>query len=419
VTTLDRQSSHRFPQFLPGGRQFLFYAQGTPQTAGIYIGSLDSTETKRLTASDAAGVYMPLGWLLWVRGGTLVAQRLDLAKLALNGDPISVVDPVGIDGNVQATAVSVSATGLLAYRWAGQHQLTWFDRSGKALGTIGAPDNTLFSPRVSPDGRRVAAYRLVQSNANIWLLDATRTNRLTFGASLDGYPIWSPDGGRVVFRSNRKGHYDLYQTSSSNPGSEEVLVESGQDKLDLDWSQDGRFLLYQSFDPQTDWDLWVRPMEGDHKPWPFLKTNFTETTGVFSPDGRWVAYMSNESGSPEVYVRPFLLPATASTVDRSAGQSQVSTAGGIQPTWRPDGKELYYIAPSGKLMAATITVNGSTLEPPGAPVALFQTRIYGGTNSQVGRQYDVSRDGRFLINSVLEDNAGPITLLQNWHPPTK
>jgi serine/threonine protein kinase len=422
VTTLDRQSSHRFPQFLPGGRQFLFYAQGPPQTGGIYIGSLDSTETKRLTVSDAAGVYMPPAWLLWVRGSTLVAQQLDLAKLVLSGDPVNVADPVGIDGNVQASAVSVSATGLLAYRSGngGRRQLVWFDRSGKALGTMGAPDNTLFTPRLSPDGRRVAAYRILQGNANIWLFDGTRTIRFTFDASLEGYPIWSPDGSRVVFRSNRKGHYDLYQKSSSNAASEEVLLESGQDKLALHWSQDGRFLLYQSFDPQTDWDLWVLPMEGDRKPWPFLKTNFAEGSGQFSPDGRWVAYNSNESGRDEIYVRPFLAPATASAADRSAGQWQVSTAGGIYPAWRPDGKELYYIAPDGKLLAAAITVNRGTLEPPGAPVALFQTRIYGGPNSQVQRQYDVSNDGRFLINSVLEDNnAAPITLLQNWKLPGK
>jgi serine/threonine protein kinase/Tol biopolymer transport system component len=424
VTTLDRQASHRFPQFLPGGRQFLFYAQGTSQTGGIYIGSLDSTETKRLTASDAAGVYMPPGWLLWVRGGTLVAQRLDLARLALNGDRINLADLVGIDGATQATAVSASATALLAYRsdTTGRRQLTWFDRSGKAIGTVGAPDNTLFFPRLSPDGRRVAGYRIVEGNSDIWILDGSRTTRFTFDPSLDGFPIWSPDGRRVVFRSNRKGKFDLYQKSSDSAGSEEgLLLESGQDNVALDWSRDGRFLLYQSFDPQTDWDLWVLPMEADGKPWPFLKSNFTEKEGQFSRDGRWVAYVSNESGRFEVYVRPFLAPAASSTADHSAGQSwQVSTAGGISPTWRPDGKEVYYIAPDGKLMAAAITVNRATLEPPGAPVALFQTRIYGGTNSQVARQYDVSHDGRFLINTVREDNnTAPITLLQNWKPPGK
>jgi hypothetical protein len=163
----------------------------------------------------------------------------------------------------------------------------------------------------------------------------------------------------------------------------------------------------------------VVPAEGDRKPWAFLKTNFDEAAGKFSPDGRWVAYQSNESGRYEIYVRPFAEPGAAGSKAASAGgQWQVSTAGGMFARWRADGKELYYIGPDGRLMAATITVNGATLEP-GTPVALFQTRIFGGgTDNNVGRQFDVSRDGRFLINTVLEDAAAPITLLQNWKPPT-
>jgi Tol biopolymer transport system component len=419
VTTLDRQTSHRLPQFLPGGRQFLFFALGTPQTGGIYIGSVDSKETKRLTASDAAGVYMPPGWLLWMRNGTLFAQRLDLAKLALSGEPVRVADPVRIDGFTYASAVSASATGLLAYKSGTpvQSQLTWFDRSGKALGILGAPDSNILWPRLSPDGRRVA---VAQGNFDIWLMDGAHTTRFTSDASVDAYATWSPDGSRVVFTSNRKGHYDLYQKSSGGASSEELLLESTQDKVPADWSPDGRFLLYLTLDPQTDWDLWVLPMEGDRKPWPFLKTNFRDGAGVFSPDGRWVAYLSYQSGRSQVYIRPFLLPATAGAVDRSVREWQVSTSGGMHPRWSPDGKELYYIAPDGKLMAAAINVDGATLDP-GAPRALFQTRIYGGgVDSQQGRQYDVSRDGRFLINTVLEDNnAAPITLLQNWKPPAK
>ena len=233
VTKLEKQASHRFPQFLPGGRQFLFYALGTPETQGIYLGSLDAPETKRLTAADAAGVYDPAGWLLFIRGGTLLAQRLDLTRRELTGDPVTVADPVAIDGTTFASAVSVSAAGLVAYRSGGanRRQLTWFDRAGKALGTVGAPDeNDLTAPRLSPDGRRVAVYRTVQGNTDIWLLDADRTTRFTFDPSLDRFPIWSPDGSRIVFDSNRKGHRDLYQKPSSGAGSEELLVESPQDK---------------------------------------------------------------------------------------------------------------------------------------------------------------------------------------------
>src|SRR5439155_5315806 len=174
---LEKQGSHLFPQFLPNGRQFLFYATGTPETGGIYLGSLDAPEKKRLTAADAAAVYAPAGWLLFIRGGTLLAQRLDLTRRELAGDPVTVADPVAFDSGSLASAVSTSATGLMAYRAgaANRRQLTWFDRTGKALGMFGAPgENGLVASRLSPDGRRVAVWSMVQGNADIWLLDADR-----------------------------------------------------------------------------------------------------------------------------------------------------------------------------------------------------------------------------------------------------
>jgi Tol biopolymer transport system component len=378
------------------------------------------------------------GWLLWVRAGTLVAQRLDLGRKALTGDPVNLADPVAFDSGAPAGAVSVSALGLVAYRTGGasRRQLAWFDRSGKALGTMGAPDeNGLNNPSVSPDGRRVAVWRIVQGNSDIWLLDETRTSRFTVDAALDRYPIWSPDGSRIAFQSNRKSAFNIYQKPSGGAGAEELLVESPQDKYATDWSTDGGFILYHSNDPQTGRDLWVLPMsganaslagrsqqknDGDGKPWVFLKTSFEERVGQFSPDGRWVAYTSNESGRYEIYIRPFAAPATSgAAVNSAAGEWQVSTAGGIYSRWRLDGKELYYIGPNGEMMAAPITATGTTLEP-GAPVALFPTRIWGGgVDNAQGRQYDVTRDGRFLINTVLEDASSPITLLQNWKPPVK
>jgi eukaryotic-like serine/threonine-protein kinase len=411
VTKLDKQVSHRFPQFLPGGRQFLFYAQGTPETAGIWLGSLDAPQTKRLTPADAAGVYAPGGWLLFIRAGTLMAQRLDLDRQQLTGDPVTVADPVAFDPN-NSVAVSVSATGLLAYRAGGtnRRQLTWFDRSGKVLGAVGSPDeNTLASPRLSPDGRRVAVSRSLQGNQDIWFLDGTRTTHFTFDASSDTFPLWSPDGSRIVFTSDRKGlgHGDLYQKPASGAGSEQLLWESAEVKRTADWSADGRFILYNNL---LDAAIWILPLEGDRKPFVFLKTSFRIQGGQFSPDGRWIAYMSNESGRYEIYVRPF---------PRAGGQWQVSTAGGINPRWGSGGKELDYIAPDGILMAAPIAIEDAAIEP-GRPVALFHTRIFGGgTDVAVGPQYDVSRDGRFLINTVLEDVASPITLIQNWSPEPK
>ncbi len=405
VTTLDRQADHRWPVFLPDGRHFLFYAQGGPDTGGIHLGTLDAGAPTRLTAADAAATYLPAGamresgprpaeafreggWLLWTRAGTLVAQRLDLPRRALTGDPVPLADAVASDGNSSRSAVAVSATGLVAYRAgrASRRQLTWVDRTGKVLGTLGAPDeHSLFSPRVAPDGRRVAVQRTVQGNTDLWLLDGARTSRLTFDAGGDRIPIWSPDGRRLVFDSDRTGVRDLYGKDASGAGVEARLVASAQTKIATDWSADGRFLLYHSLDPQSGWDLWAQEMDpstgaarAGRAPGTVLRTPFTERWGRFSPDGRWVAYQSNASGRPEIYVRPWTPPAAAgAAAPAPSAQWQVSTAGGTTPVWRADGQALYYLGPDGALMAAPVTTRGTALEP-GTPVALFPTRIVGG-----------------------------------------
>jgi Tol biopolymer transport system component len=423
ISTLGpQQQSQRGPHFLPDGHRFLFYVLGRPDTAGIYLGTLDGSAPTRLTPADNPGVYLPSGWLLWVRGGTLFAQRLDVAHAALVGAPTTLADGVAGE-NLQNSAVTVSATGLVAYRAGAlkQRQLTWFDRSGTARGTVGAPDgNNLRDPRVSPDGRRVVVQRTLQGNSNLWLLDGARINRFTFDAAHDDRAVWSPDGTRIVFRSNRSGPGDLYQKLTTGAGVEERLVASDQAKSPSSWSGDGRFLLYHSTDPQTYTDLWVLPMEGDRKPSVVLKTPFRELWGRFSPDGRWVAYQSSESGRPEIYIRPFIPPgATSAAASTAAGQWQVSTEGGAFPVWRPDGKELYYLNTAGAMIAAPITVTGTTLAP-GAPVVLFLTRVWGGgVDVQQGWQYDVAPDGRFLINTELESAAAPITLLMNWNPESQ
>ncbi|HXG89164.1 MAG TPA: hypothetical protein VNJ02_12575 [Vicinamibacterales bacterium] len=317
----------------------------------------------------------------------------------------------------------------MAYRGgrASQRQLTWVDRTGKVLGTLGAPDEgNLLTPRVAPDGRRVAVQRTVQGNTDLWLLDGARTSRVTFDAGRDRFPIWSPDGRWLVFDSERTGVRDLYGKDASGAGVEARLVASAQTKTATDWSADGRFLLYHSADLQTGGDLWAQEMDpstgaarAGGAPGTVLRTPFTERWGRFSPDGRWVAYQSNESGRTEIYVRPWTPPAAAAGAAAPApsGQWQVSTAGGITPVWRADGQALYYLGPDGALMAAPVTTRGTALAP-GTPVALFPTRIVGvGWEGGQGPQYDVTRDGRFLINTVLNDAvATPITLLMNWQP---
>ena len=439
VTTIGpQQLNHRWPHALPDGYRFLFHVEGAPETTGIYLGTLDGSTPTRVTPADSAGVYLPAeasrdgGWLLWVRAGTLVAQRLDVAQAALTGEPVTLADGMALvdETYTNRSDVSVAATGLVAYRTraANQRQLTWVDPLGTARGTVGDPDgNNLLGPRVSPDGRRVAVSRTVAGNTDIWLLDGARMSRVTFDAASDRFPLWSPDGTRIVFGSSRSGRFEIYEKLAGGAGVEERLVPAEQLAVAASWSPDGRFLLYINNDPQTNTndpqpntDLWVLPMAGNRTPSVFLKTPFADRWGTFSPDGRWVAYHSSESGQHEVYLRPFIPPGTSSTAAGAAeGQRQVSTAGGVYPVWRPDGRELYYLDPESAMMAVPITVTGATLEP-GAPVVLFSTRILGGgVDSGLGPQYDVAPDGRFLINTVLDSAAAPITLLMNWNPDVK
>jgi Tol biopolymer transport system component len=337
------------------------------------------------------------------------------------GETVSVASPVGSEQTPTVTGLfSASQTGLIAYRAAVgmATQLTWFDHSGRTLGTLGARDeNALLDPALSPDGSRVAVRRAVNGNSDIWLIDDARTTRFTFDPSLEQAPIWSPDGSRIVFSSNRKGPLDLYQKASNGASNEQPLLESASQKGPSSWSPDGRFLLYQSIDLKTGLDIWVLPILGDRKPFAFVQSSVTERYGQFSPNGHWVAYQSDELGHYEIYVRPFT---GASGAANSAGQWQVSTTGGISPRWRRDGKELYYIAPDGSLMAVPTEIQGTAFEA-GRATALFPTRIvFGGMSpSGVLPEYDVAPDGRFLINTVQATTASNITVIQNWAPSVK
>jgi Tol biopolymer transport system component len=410
------------PHFLPDGRRFLYTSiPGNPAVSGTYIGALGSNVATRLTVSDGDALYLPNGWLLWVRAGTLVTQRLDLAGAALTGKQVTLADGVSLDWRSRS-GISVASTGLIAYRAAGgsRRQLTWFDRSGSALGTLGDPDGFgVMHPRVTPDGRGAVVARTVEGNYDLWLLDGGHTTRITFDPARDDYEQLSPDGTVVVFRSTRSGAGDLYAKLLGRTDPEQLLLQSDEIKVPNSWSRDGRFLMYASVSPVTNADLWVLPMQGDRTPYVFLRTPFREAYGVFSPDGRWVAYQSNESGRLEVYVRPFFEPGQRDAATAN-DQWQISADGGTYAAWRADGQELYYLDPSGAMMAASITVTGNKLVP-GTPQMLFRAHIaQGGRDLQQGRQYDVAADGRFLINTELADDAAtPITLIQNWSPDTR
>jgi eukaryotic-like serine/threonine-protein kinase len=406
------QRSHRFPQFLPDGQHFIYFVEAQ----GVYVGSLDGALSKRLADADVAAGVSPSGFLLFLRQTTLFAQNFDFKTHELSGNPFPVAEQVAFDAATSAPGFS-AASGIVAYRTGSAglaRQLTWLDRSGKSVGAIGVPDvASLMGAELSPDGKRVAVSRTLNGNDDIWLIDVARgvPTRFTYDAALDHDPLWSPDGSRVVFASNRTGINNLFWKSSGGAGADELLLKSDRINMPNDWSSDGRFLLFRSTDPQMGRDLWVLPVSGDKKPFPFVKSPFEERDGQFSPDSKWIAYQSNESGRFQIYVRPFPGP---------GGKYQISANGGAQPRWNKNGTEIFYVSLDSKMMAAPVKLSpdGQSLEP-GTPAALFPVRIAGGPLPGVSKQqYAVSSDGqRFLVNLTADEGtASPITLIYNWKP---
>jgi Tol biopolymer transport system component/DNA-binding winged helix-turn-helix (wHTH) protein len=406
LTTLDnsrRELLHWWPHFLPDGRHFLYLVYSVlQQTRGIYLGSLDSLATHRLLPADSSAAYAAPGCLFFIRDRTLMAQWFDPKLLQLKGEAFAITRPVAYSLHTVRGAFSVSETGVLAYWSAGESQLVWIDRTGKRLGPLGALRG-YDCPSFSPDERTVAvgASDPETGNEDLWLVDLSRgvPTRLTFDPSPDGSPVWSPNGSRIAFSSLRDGTWDLYQKASNGTGKDEVLLKGSENEYVEDWSRDGRFITYVSLNAKGDWDLWVLPMFGDRKPIPYLQTGFNELYSQFSPDGRWISYFSDESGKFEVYVRSFPVP------DR---KWTVSTGGGSQPKWRRDGKELFYLAPDGKLMAVDVQTGADFRV--GIPKVLFDTHKV----SICDDQYAVTNDGQRFLVSVRENTSAPFIVVINW-----
>jgi Tol biopolymer transport system component len=412
------QGGNRFPQFLPDGRRFLYYMADV-SSRGVYVGSLDGPERRRLFDADAAPVVMPPSHVLVVRAGTLFAQRFDPVTLALEGTAVTLAEGVNVD-SIGVGAMSASATGSIIYRVGSasrQRQLTWFDRAGRSLGDVHGPDSAnLLNPELSPDGRVLAVGRTVNGNTDIWLLELSRRvlTRFTSDPTPDIAAVWSPDGGHIVFSATDGGGsagFHLAQKSTAAGGTASTLLDVADTLVATDWSRDGRFVLFGKVpplgptEPPTGTDVWALPMTDKGTPIPVAQTKADERTAQFSPDGHWVAFESNESGRFEIHVQQFPNPGT---------KVVVSTGGGLQPRWRHDGQELFYIAPDGRLMAVALRFPSSSTVEPSSPVPLFNARVGSTFIGGSKMQYVAAPDGRFLMNTLTEHAAAPITLILNW-----
>jgi hypothetical protein len=416
------EAFHTQPFFLPDGHHFL-YTRISPSGGGVYIGSLDAKpedqSAQRLLTAQFA-IYAPgrpsgPGYVIFLRDSSLMAQPFDAGRLELQGDAIPVADPVGLYAT--RGLFSASASGVLAYQGgsgASGIRLAWYDRQGKLLGEA-APPASYRAPEISPDGGRLALRRLdpQTGNSDIWLIDLIRggNTRFTSDPAVDGAPVWFPDGSRIVFASNRAGHFDLYVRPTNQSRPEEVLLRSGEDKTAQSISPDGRYVMYSANDVKTGRDLWYVPLSGNvpgaGTPSLFLQTEFRESEAQFSPDGRWVAYSSDATNRSEIYVRPFPPP------KEGGAQLMVSNGGGIQPRWNHNGKEILYLS-GRKVMSVEVTSNAEFHA--GVPKVLFEAPVL----SVLGviNEYDwaVTSDGkRFLINSEpVGHEAVPIMVVLNW-----
>ena len=406
LDTAKKETSVGWPQFLPDGKHYIYLVTGEkPEDSVYWIGSIDSSEKKKLAPAQTLVQYAPPGYLLFVRDRTLVAQPFDASARRITGEAVPLAEKIGTD-NVGLARFSVSNDGVLAYRTGETGgRLLWRDRTGKELDTLGDPGD-YSNPSPSPAGDRLA-YGLTDSRSvkgDIWIRDLARgvSSRFTLGPGNNYRSVWSPDGGTIVFSSDRTGVIDLYEKATRGSGEEKLLLHSDEPKSAASWSKDGKYIAFAGRNPKTQWDLWALPTFGDRKPIAIAVTPFSEMTPMFSPDGRFVAYVSNESGRDEIYVQTF---------PERGGKWQVSNGGGSDPSWRGDGKEIFYRSPDQQLMAVEIRL-GADFQA-GVPHALFPIRIRPGNPRN---KFAPSLDGqRFIIAAPLgRDAMSPTTIVLNW-----
>ena len=411
LDTSRSENSHRWPSFLPDGKHFLFWGRSSRnQENTLYVGELGSPQAKILAKTDSMAIYAA-GYLLFMRDQNLMAQPFDPRRTQLSGEPVPIAEHVAINGATARPLFSASQNGSLIYQTgenSGGWNLLWWGRDGKLTGSAAQPDRYLF-PTLSPDGTRLASmiFTGALGNEDVWVFDLARgtSTRLTFSGNARGFPVWSADGKTVFYASNPKGTSHMYSKAADGSGTEHVVLETdGTLELPASASPDGRDLVYLKRDVKTEptYVIWALPLLGNGKPFPVVQNNFESQFPVISPDGKWMAYQSNESGRREIYITAF--PA-------GGAKWQVSTNGGTCPKWRRDGKELFFLDPSDKIVAVDVNTSGSAVHL-GIPHDLFQTvgiqRDYG--------PFDASADGKkFLLNSGnLKEGSDPFTLVQNW-----
>jgi hypothetical protein len=393
---------HAFPQFLPDGRHFFYLIRGGQ---GVYIASLDSKDRKLILPESTPVRYIDPGYLFFSRNGKLMVQRFDKNRLELTEEAVPITD--NWSSHVSGPDFSVSENHVLICGgrggWLGQP--IWFNRSGKQSSplenypsVIGEPGEYGFCDLASDDKHLITTWR-----GAMWIVDLSTGSFNRYAMTNEGEAVFSPDGSQVVFRDHH-----LYKRASSGTGTAELLYDHSVE--DLNWSPDGKYITFKAASQETkSFDLWMLPMYGERKAFPYLETEAREESPVLSPDGKWIAYQSYQTGRCEIYVRSFPMEA--------AGVWAISIDGGEKPIWRRDGKELFYLTLDKKLMA--VEVQTGEIFKVGATRLLFQTHAQPRINTWgigKGKQYFVSSDGKHFLVDTLIDNTTPteISVMVNW-----